>query len=360
MKAYLVPAILLLAVVASYGQQTTVLQADTQGVSDYCRYVTEQGKAQRDLLRTPSAEVGPIQPSTGTPPQMVFGVTTSVADLWKAHLTTKVADSTCKLYASTTAAQMHILYALPGIEKQVLTHRLDLIQQADDQLDELLVADSKILDAGNLTKPALYTLQGAKLRLDMSRTETLSGLTTPYVPPLSKASLRDLAGTKMVAEGEFQKATVRLEKQNAWDIKLEGGAHRQLSDLTPGQSANGPFGQFSLTYNFGHHAISSHFDKSADAYVQWKTTQFDDVTEQARVLKQQILDTIKIQRDQLNVLVIHDGQINEALKSIEKVDSSAALAFRTQLLADRIVLNVDIQDVQFRIDLLKKFLEANY
>lgn len=357
MNKFLVLAIAFISVAA---HSQTTLDAATQGVPDFCRFTQEQGAAQRDLLRTPGAEVGPIQPSTGTPPQMVFGVTESVASLWKSHLTMKVSDATCKLYGATTEAQMHIFYALPGIEKDVLQHRLDLIQQASDQLDGLIRDDARFVDAHNLTKPALYTLQGAKVRLDMSRTETLTGLTTPYVPKLSHTPIRQLVDTKMSAEGSFQRASVRLEKQSSWDIRLEGGEHKQISQVPQGQSSGGLFGEFALTYNFGSHAANKHFDKSVGAYTQWKTTQFDDVTEQARILKQQVMNTITIQQQQLDVLTSHNGQINDNLKSIEGVDSAAALTFKTQLVADQIVLNVDIQDVQFRIDLLKKFLEANY
>lgn len=355
MKTYLIPAILLLSVAVSYGQG-----ADVQGTTDFCRYTQEQADAQRDLLRTPNAIVGPIQPSTGTAPQMVFGVQESLSSLWKSHLTIKLANSTCALYRNTTAAQMHVLYALPGVEKQVLQHRLDLIQQASDELDGLIVDNGKYVDAHNLTKPALYTLQSAKVRLDMSRTEALTGLTTPYVPTLSTTPLRELVNAKMASEGDFQKASVRLQKQNAWDIKLEGGEHQQLSQVSSGQSSGGLYGEFSLTYNFGGRAANHHLDKSVAAYTQWKSSQFDDVTEQSRILKQQISDTIKIQQDQLGILVIHDGQINDNLTSVEGVDSTAALTFKTQLTADKIVLEVDIKDVQFRIATLNEYLQTNF
>jgi len=358
MNKFIAITVVLFATAAAYGQVS--VQADTQGVSDFCRYTDEQGKAQRDFLRTPSAEIGPIQPSTGTPPQMVWGVTESMSSLWKSKLTMKVADSTCKLYGATTEAQMHIFYAMPGIEKVVLQHRLDLIQQASDQLDGLIADNAKFVDAHNLTKPALYTLQGAKVRLDMSRTETLTGLTTPYVPKLSSTPLHHLVDTKMAAEGNFEKATVRLDKQSSWDIKLEGGEHRQLAQVQPGQSSGGLFGEFSLTYSFGSHATNKHYDKSVAAYVQWKATQFDDVTEQSRILKQQIVDTIKIQQDQLNILVTHEGQIVDNLNSIADVDSAAAMTFKTQLQADKIILDVDIQDVQFRIATLGNYLASNY
>lgn len=356
-KAILVFA--LLTATQAFAQQTQKL-ADTQGVPDFCRYTQEQAAAQRDLLRTPTAEIGPIQPSTGTPPQMVLGVTESLSDLRKSGLTMKVGDATCKVYAATTEAQLHLFYALPGIEKQVLQHRLALIQSASDELDVLIVDDQKFVDSHNLTKPALYTLQGAKIRLDMSRTATLTGLTTPYVPKLSSTPLRDLVDAKTNAEDKFAKATVKLAKQSAWDIKLEGGEHRQISSDPSIHSPGGLFGTFALTYNIGHHAISQHLDKSVAAYDAWKTTQFDDVTEQARILKEQIADTIKIQNEQLSILKLHEQQIEVNLDALKGVDSAAAMTFRTQLLADRIVLSVDIRDVEFRLATLTDFLTNNF
>lgn len=229
------------------------------------------------------------------------------------------------------------------------------------QLLDVLIADNaKYVDAHNLTKPALYTLQSAKVRLDMSRTETLTGLTTPYVPKLSSAPLKQLVDAKQSADNVFEKATVRLQKQEAWDVKLEGGEHRQIAAVAPGGSAGGLYGTFSLTYSFGGHASNKHYDKSVAAYNAWKGNQFDDVTEQSRILKQQIHDTIAIQQQQLDILTTHNGQIADNLKTIEGVDSAAALTFKTQLEADQIVLGVDIQDVQFRIQTLNKFLQDNF
>ena len=39
----------------------------------YCRYVTEQAAAQRNLLRAPNAVAGVTQPNTGLPMQVVWG-----------------------------------------------------------------------------------------------------------------------------------------------------------------------------------------------------------------------------------------------------------------------------------------------
>lgn len=326
----------------------------------YCQFVTEQAKAQRDLLRTPLAVVGPIQPNTGTPPQLVFGVTNSLSDDKKAGLSMDVARKTCALYTAATEAQMHIYYALPSIEKDVLRHRLQLIQDTSDKLDNLILENMKLVDAQNLTRPALYALQGAKVRLDSTRTAALTGIASPYVPPLSDVPLRQLIADKLENEAATQTATARLAKQQTWDIKLSAGVHRQLANVPSNQSAYGAYGEFGLTYNLGRKAVNSHLDKSVAAYNDWKANQFDDVAHQAVILKRQITDTIAIQETQLKVLQDHDVEIEKNLRALDGVETNSAFAFRNELIADQLVLRVDIGDVQFRMELLKNFVANNF
>lgn len=348
-----IAAVLLISTAAFAGE-------NDQAQAAFCKYTMEQAEAQRDLLRTPSATVGPIQPSTGTAPQMVFGVIGSIADIKKASLTMKAAHTGCELYTAATEAQMHIFFALPGIEKDVLRHRLALIQAASEKLDGMIHEDSKLVAAQNLTRPAVYYLAGARVRLDMSRTAALTGITSPYVPPLSDVPLKTLIGDKLQAEESNQKALTRLQKQSGWDIQLSGGAHRQLNNVTPTTSATGAYGTFSLTYNLGRRKAEQHMDNSVSAYTEWKSSQFDDVAHQAVILKKQIEDTISIQQEQLRVLQDHDIDIVKDLTSMDGVETSNALSFKNQLLADQTILRVDIGDIQFRIALLQQYLSTNF
>lgn len=327
---------------------------------EFCKYVTEQAAAQRDLLRSPQAIFGPILPNTGTPAQLVFGVTNSLSDDRKASLTMKTAKTNCSLYTATTEAQMHIIYALPSLEKDVLRHRLDLIQQASNELDRLIVENMKLVDAQNLTRPALYTLQSAKVRLDMSRTATLTGITSPYVPPLSDTPLKSLVDEKLQAEARNEAAIVKLAKQSSWDVKLGMGTHRSIDPNQTSYAPLGAFGEFSLTYSLGRKAINNHLDRSADAYSNWKRTQFDDVANQSVILKKLIQDTIVVQSEQLKALQVHDVEITKDLTALEGIDTSAALTFKNELTADRLVLRVDIEDVKFRIAHMQDYLTNNF
>ncbi|MGO8791253.1 MAG: hypothetical protein ACLQVL_28245 [Terriglobia bacterium] len=326
----------------------------------YCKNIMEQAAAQRDLLRSPSVTAGPVVPNSGTPPQLVLGVTNSLADDRKASLTMKAAMTTCNLYSATAEAQQHIYYALPKIERDVLRHRLDLIDQASGKLERLIAEDEKLVQAQNMTRPAVYYLQSARVRLDMSRTAALTGITSPYVPQMSDVPLRVLIGEKLRTEELNQQALDKLGKENGWDIALGGGIHRQLGDATyPSVSRAGAFAEFTLSYDLGRHSANKHLDNSVSAYMDWKTSQFDDVARQAVILKRQIEDTIGLQEHQLKTLLGHDAEIAKALQGLDGVDTATALAFRSQLLADQVVLQVDIDDVRFRLDLLQQYLASN-
>jgi hypothetical protein len=351
---YATVLILLFAPIVAFAQEN-----DAAKVS-YCKFIAEQAMAQRDILRTPALALGPVSPNTGTPPQMVWGVTNSLVNDHKAGLTMKAAHTQCELYSAATEAQLHLFYALPGIEKEVLRHRLDLIQQATSNLDNLLAEDMKLVNAQNLTRTAVYHLQGARIRLDMTRTQTLTGIATPYVPELSSTPLHILVGEKMQAEGANQKAQARLEKQNGWDIQVGGGVRKTIYPGSSIHNSFGGFGEFSLTYNLGRKAANSHIEKSTDAYIDWKRDQFDDVVRQAAILKEQVEETITINAGQLKVLQAHNAEIQKDLDSLVGAETNTALTFRDQLLADQVVLRVDIGDVEFRLARLKQYLADNF
>ena len=96
------------------------------------------------------------------------------------------------------------------------------------------------------------------------------------------------------------------------------------------------------------------------SYTDWKASQFDDVAQQAIVLKKQIEETIEIQEGQLKVLTDHDTAIARDLASLDGVETSSALSFRNQLLADQVILRVDIGDTEFRLARLRQYSAENF
>jgi hypothetical protein len=178
---------------------------------------------------------------------------------------------------------------------------------------------------------------------------------------MSDVPLRVLIGEKLRAEEANQKALTKLAKESGWDITLGGGVHRQIGDANnPIASRFGPFAEFSIAYDLGRRSANRHLDNSIAAYMDWKKSQFDDVARQAVVLEKQVEDTIDLQEQQLSLLVIHDAEIDKGLKNLDGVDTGNALAFKNQLIADQMVLRVNIGDVQFRLARLRQYLADNF
>ena len=360
-KSWLFVPVTVLAFWCTLSAQTDGTQTYAAETS-YCKYLTEQASAQRDLLRSPSLVAGPTQPDTGTPAQMVFGMTMSLADLRKASLTMQTAHTGCDLNSAISEAQLHIYYAMAKIEREVLLHRLEDISKASAKLDSMAGEQARLVEVHNLTRPAVYFLQAARARLDESRSSALASISAPYAEEMSAVPLRVLIAQKQDKDLENQKALTRLQKENGWDVKLTAGGRQQLGqpNTVTTVSSFGAYGAFTVSYNLGRRAANEHLDKSVSPYMAWKTDRFDDVVQQAQVLKKQIEQTITLQQQQLSILLGHDNDVSKSLTSFEGVDTSSATAFRNQLVADRILLAVDVDDVQFRIDRLQAYLRDNF
>jgi len=354
------PSLLFVASTSGFAQSISVASSDPGGAA-HCEYVLEQAVAQRNLLRTPKAEVGFTQPETGLSEQVVIGAAQSLADIKRARVTMALGRTNCVSYSADEEARKKLLFLLPAAQQQVLENRLALIQVGIRKLNQMVADDMRRVGAQNMTLPEVYPLQSAVLRLTSDRTSTLSGITSPYIPPQNPTSLKELIAKKRQADYADEKNRATMQKQNTWDIELSGGVHQQLgANTTPGVETMGPYESVNLTYNLGASSINKHLDKSVSKYDKWQQSEFDDVTHQASILKVQFEQIIDIQRSQLDSLNAQSADTDRNLKALEGVDTDAAMAFRNQLSADQIVLKVDIDDATFRIQKLTELLAVNF
>ncbi len=334
--------------------QTTNTSMDQQA---YCQYITEQAAAQRDLLLTPSAVAGVTQPNTGLPMQLVWGLSSSLSDVRKAGLTMNAARKNCELYSATTAAQQSIQYALPGLEKEALQHRLDLIQQASGKLDAVIATTARMLDAQNVTRPMLFSLQTTRIKLDADLADTQLKIAALYTPNLVSKPLKQLIAEKQSGEANEQKALDKVNRQNNWDVSLSIGAHQQINPVI---DASAPYGAVTVSYNLASHAINRHLDQAADAYAGWKKVQEGDVTRNAAILKQQLAAGISVQENRLKLLQDQQQQMESNLQLVADTDTTAALDFRNQLTSAQLLLGIEIGDASFRLERIQDFLGSNY
>lgn len=344
------------AILVSVVFTTLAFAGDDQ--DSYCKYVLEQGAAQQDLLRTPDATAGFVQPNTGQPAQALTGASISLSNLKKSGLTMDVARKNCELYRSTTAVQQQIQYALPTLEKAALKNRLELDDQAANQLDAMIADSSKLLQAKTSTLPMLYSLHSTKVKLFKDKSDTALRIAVLFTLDVSNKPVRDAVTQKQADEIANQKAVERLTKQNNWDVAVDVGARHQITPLA--NDVFGPYATLSLTYNLASRAIDRHLASAVTGYTDWKLTQEGDVVRNAIILQKDVTNSIAVEETQLSVLQEEMSDIESNLKIIENVDTSAALSFRNQLLSDRLILRVEVGDVTFRLAQLKQYLADNF
>jgi hypothetical protein len=337
--------------------QTPEVRNDQQA---YCDYVSQQAMAQRDLLRTPRAVAGLTQPNAALPMQIVWGVSSSLSDIKKAGLTMDVAQKNCELYAATASSQQVIQYALSSLERDALEHRLALIEEASDKLDALIERTTKMLDAQNVTRPMLFSLQTTRIKLDADHADTQAKIAALYVPEpqvLAKDTpIKELVAQKQVGEAAEQQALAKLSRQSDWDVALSFGARQQVSPY----DNRGLYGAVTVSYNLASHTINQHLDQAAGAYDDWKKLQQSDVTRGAAILRQQVTNTMAAQEARLRSLQAEQERITSNLQLVSNADTTAAFDFHNQLTSAQLLLGIETGDASFRMEQLQEFLRKNY
>jgi hypothetical protein len=346
-----------LSLLMLFGPALAKAQTSQTDAQAYCTYLSEQAKAQSDLLRTPNALGAFTQPETGLPTQLVVGATLSVSDFKKAGITLDAARKNCDLYKASTSVQQYLQYALPNIERDALRNRLVLVDQATKSLDDLIVKTAKMVDAQNMTRPMLWAVKTNRIKLDADRADTQSKIAAIYVPPLSAQSLKLQVAEKQSSDVNEQKAQAKLTRQSNWDVALAVGAHQQINPLSDGVE---PYGQVTVTYNLASRAIDRHLDRAVNAYTNWKSVQEGDAARGMEELGMQIVDSIAAQERRLKSLQDELQQVAKDMELVKEADTTAALDFRNQLTSTQLLLGVEAGDASYRLDRLQEFLRTNY
>jgi hypothetical protein len=254
-------------------------------------------------------------------------------------------------------AQQSIQYALPGLEKRALEHRLDLIQQASGQLDGAIANTTKMVEAKNVTRPMLFSLQTTKIKLGADQADTQTKIAALYTPAPVNAPVKQLVAEKQRSEANEQKALAKLNRQNNWDVSISIGAHQQINPLINNSS---PYGAVTVSYNLASRAINKHLDQAADSYAGWKNVQENDVTSNAAILKLQVAAGISAQANRLKALQEQQKLVESNLQLVAEPETTAALDFHNQLNTTQLLLGIEIGDATFRTEQLQDFMESNY
>ncbi len=335
----------------------SVCAQDPHDADTFCAYQMEQAEAQRDFLRTPTAQGGLTQPETGLPTQIVGGASLGVSNVKKAAITMDVARRNCDLYRSTTSVQQQLQYAIPMLEREALRNRLTLIDRAAQQLQALMDSTQKMLNEQNATRLMVFTLESTRTKLEADRADTQSKIAAIYVPNLSATPIKEMVNRKQGDEVAEQQAQDHLNRQNNWDLALQVGVHQQIDPVAQGPQ---PYGSFSLNYNFASRAIDRHLDNAVTAYANWKQAQEGDVIRNMDVLHQELSSTAAADEARQQSLQTQLKELDSDHQAVAEPDTSAALDFRNQIDATRILLQIEVDDTAFRITQLKNYCAKNF
>src|SRR4029077_20656896 len=136
------------------------------------------------------------------------------------------------------------------------------------------------------------------------------------------------------------------ERKNSWGVAFSGGAPKRVNPLVGNQGA---YGEVTVSYNLGSHAINKHLDQAASAYDDWKKVQEGDVIRNAEILKQQVMSGISVQDGRLKALQEEQNQIESNVQLLGRAETSAAMDFFNQLSTAQLLLGIEIGDASFRL-----------
>lgn len=347
--------IIALALFAAVSVQAQITQPTTEQ-SAFCTAQVEQAQAAAIQLRSPSSVTGFTQSqATAGAPQAYSGIQESIGGVRKASATIHAAYANCGQYTYTEDATLAMQSAFPGIQRAALKHRLELLTVAQEQIDGLIRDVQVRVQAQDLTLPTLYALQTAKAKLTADRTATMLAIDAIYIPNVPNIPVREMVFAAHEGDKNVEAATNRMQRAGDWDVLLDFGARQQLPT-----GPRGPYGSATFTYNIGNRFEHRHLDKAATASAEFKAIQEGGVERNLTVLREQIADTMGTEVQIRRSLEAQDALIGDDLKAVENADTTNALVFKNQLLADRIALRVDIQDASFRLAALNQYGIDNF
>jgi hypothetical protein len=138
---------------------------------------------------------------------------------------------------------------------------------------------------------------------------------------------------------------------------LQVGVHQQVNPVADGPQ---PYGSFSLSYNLASRSIDRHLDSAVAAYGDWKKVQEGDVIRNMDVLHQQLNATITADAAKQQSLQDQMKQVDSDLKVVAAPDTTAAVDFRNQLEAARLLLQIEVDDTAFRLSALRDYCATNF
>jgi peptidoglycan/xylan/chitin deacetylase (PgdA/CDA1 family) len=363
-KPFIFAVLSLAAASVAWGQDRPAYGNDDDKA--YCQYVTELAKGQALQFEIPNATLGVTQPNTGTAAQTFAGIGGSLAGIRKGQLTNKLADENCRLYITQDAVTNNVKYAMDGLQKDALSHRIEIVKQSIIEIDALIAGSQKAVDAHTTTRMALYALVTAKQSLVAQQANLQGQIAGMYVPYMDPAPLYRLVDREQGQQESMQKVQGHLNKQSNWDLAWQVGAHKTVqipgapSITTVGGNNSGFYAGFTAMYNIGSRNINKHFDKSVTAYGDWKRVENNDIVTSANNIQGQVIDLVAATAKHINQITESQKALEADIETIKGAETNVGQTYENQLVSDRLMLKIELQDAEFRLQEYRDYLAYNF
>lgn len=363
-KTLIIAALSLAAASVAWGQDRPAYGNDDDKA--YCQYVTELAKGQALQFEIPQATAGVTQPNTGTAAQTFGGLTGSLSGIRKGQLTNKLADENCRLYIAVDAVTNNVKYAMDALQKDALAHRIEIIKQSIVEIDALIADSQKAVDSHATTRMALYALVTGKQALVAQQANLQGQIAGMYVPFMDPAPLYRLVDREQGAQESMQKVSGHLNKQSNWDLQWQVGAHKTVqipgapNIATVGGNNSGFYAGFTAMYNLGSRSANKHFDKSVVAYGDWKRIENNDVVTSANNIQGQVIDLVAAEAKHINQIKASQQALEVDIVAVKGAETNVGQTYENQLVSDRLMLKIELQDAQFRLQEYQDYLAYNF
>ncbi len=328
-------------------------------LQSYCSHIQAAAKSESARLKYP--ELFARMSQTETSDKFVsVGVSKRLKDFKRSRLVNKIAQNECDLYRENLDAQFSIKYTLPSIEKVALNHKLVLIKRAQYNLSTLVNRTQRKVASKNETIVSLYHMQGIQQKLEMLAHETNLKIAQIQMPEMQMPTIKnmfDLERKVHLQEMQKYRNVSELRKTDNWDVNVSFGMRKNVLNSNSNINDSGVFFGINLYYNLGTYSINQYLDSAYGHYDEWKTQQQGSLRYEMTELKNKLLATQDIENRNKERLLSYQSRLKSMLAEVSNVGSYEADKFKTQLQADSIQQDIEVDFTNYKISLISNYLK---
>jgi hypothetical protein len=326
----------------------------------YCNHMQAAANSESARLKYPELFARINQTETNDK-FISVGVSKRIKDFKRSRLVKKIAQHECDLYRENLDAQFAIKYTLPNIEKTALNHKLTLIKRAQYNISLLLNRTQRKVASKNETIVGLYHMQGMQQKLEMLAHETDLKIAQIQMPDMQLPNVKNMFELeRRVHAQEMQKYNTmsELKKTDNWDVNMSFGMRKNIFHNSVSNNNDvGVFFGINLYYNLGSYSINSYLDSASGHYDEWKNQQQGSLRYEMTELKNKLLATQDIENRNRERLLGYQARLKSMLSQVSGVGSYEADKFKTQLQADTIQQDIEVDFTNYKISLISNYLK---